>query len=113
MRIIDSPVDNIVLSWGLGSRDSERDRSVLQGRLDRSVRNHIESMMIFVPLMLVAHIADLSSDLIFWGTVIYSLGRVVFPILYVAGVPVLRSVVWGISVTGLALIGFDVVKAAL
>ena len=100
-------------AWGLGNRDEARAKTDLQSRTARTVANHIEGMMVFVPLALIVVISDLSSTLTVWGAGLYLLGRVLFAPLYLIGVPYLRSLVWGISLIGILMIGFEVVRAAL
>ena len=36
-------------AWGLGSRDAKRDSTALQARASRTIANHIEGMLLFVP----------------------------------------------------------------
>ena len=47
--------------WGLGPRDEPRDPTILQGRMNRIVANHLEGMALFVPLILIAHLAGIST----------------------------------------------------
>lgn len=101
------------LGWGLGSRDAPRDRTVLQGRAARTVANHMEGMALFVPLVLVAHLAGISTALTVWGAILYLGGRILFVPLYLFGVPVLRSATWGVSVTGIVLIAYELVIAII
>ena len=99
--------------WGLGSRDAPRDATVLQGRAARTVANQMEGMMLFVPLVLVAHLAGISTGLTVWGAALYLGGRVLFAPLYLFGVPVLRSAAWGVSVTGIVLIAYELGMAII
>lgn len=99
--------------WGLGNRDDVREKMALQLRTARTIANHIEGMMVFVPLALIVVISDLSSTLTIWGAGLYLLGRALFAPLYLIGVPYLRSLVWGVSLLGILMIGFEVVRAAI
>ena len=102
------------LGWGLGSRDEAREKTALQARTARTVANHIEGMLVFVPLALVVTISDISSTtLTIWGAGLYLLGRVLFAPLYLLGVPYLRSLVWGVSLIGILMIGYETVRAAI
>ena len=101
------------VGWGLGSRDSKQEFSAIQGRAARTVANHIEGMLVFVPLILVVHIVELSSSLTLWGAALYLAGRIAFAFLYLGGVPVARSLAWAVSLTGIMLVGYEVVRAAL
>lgn len=99
--------------WGLGSRDAAQDTTVLQGRSTRTISNHVQGMLIFVPLALVAVLADLSSGLTVLGAGLYLAGRIAYAPLYLLGVPYLRSLAWAVSLTGILLIGYEVISAAL
>lgn len=99
--------------WGLGSRDAKRETTVLQARTSRTVANHIEGMLIFVPLVIVSEIAGLNSMLTQIGAGLYLAGRVLFAPLYLMGVAYLRSAAWGVSLLGIGLVGYVVLRAAL
>ena len=62
--------------WGLGSRDATRESSPLQGRAARTVMNHVEGMLLFIPLVLVVILADISSAL----TVLGSLKEILYQV---------------------------------
>ena len=101
------------LSWGLGSRDAKKDASALQGRASRTVANHIEGMMVFVPLALIVELMQLSSTLTLWGAGLYVGGRAAFAPLYLLGVPYLRSAAWGVAALGTILVAVPVIAALL
>lgn len=92
------------LKWGLGSRDEPKPLSVLQGRAARTIANHMESMALFVPLILIAHLIGVSTTLTHWGAGLYLGGRVLFAIFYMGGISVLRSAAWGVSIFGIILV---------
>ena len=67
--------------------------------------------MLFVPLVLIVELADLSSSLTILGAWLYIIGRLAFAPFYLLGVPYLRSLVWGVAVGGIMLIGYEVLIA--
>ncbi len=99
------------LGWGLGSRDGKPEYTAIQERMSRTVANHIEGMMLFVPLILAVELAGVSSNLTHIGAGLYLAGRLAFAPLYLLGVPYIRSLVWGIALLGTMLVGFEVTKA--
>ena len=99
--------------WGLGPRDEPRSPSVMQGRASRIVANHLEGMALFVPLVVVAAAAGVSTPLTQTGALVFAAARAAFAVIYFFGVPVLRSAAWGVSVLGLAMIAFDLVRAGV
>ena len=48
------------LKWGGGARDVAAKPSVLHGRATRAVRNHIEALCMFVPIVLALNAAGIS-----------------------------------------------------
>lgn len=97
--------------WGLGSRDGEPEYTDIQGRARRTIANHIEGMLLFVPLVMVVEMASLSSQLTVIGAVIYLAGRLAFAPIYLLGIAYLRSLAWGVAVLGTLLVGFEVGRA--
>ena len=99
--------------WGLGSRDDARQLTVMQGRARRTIANHLEGMAMFAPLVIILHLADISTSVTVWGAGLFLVSRIGFALMYLGGVPVLRSVFWGASIAGLLMIAFPLIKAGL
>lgn len=95
--------------WGLGPRDEPRPPTMLQGRMNRIIANHIEGLAMFAPLVLIAHLAGISTPLTQWGAVIFLIARIAFAAIYLVGVPVLRSATWGVALTGLVMVAIPVI----
>ena len=97
--------------WGLGSRDGKAEYTAMQGRASRTVANHVEGMLLFVPLIMVVEMGGLSSQLTTVGAALYLAGRVAFVPFYLFGVSYLRSLVWGVALLGTMLVGYEVIMA--
>jgi len=84
-----------------GNRDGLVTLTGFAGRAQRAHHNMLESLPLFIALVLVAHIANhtsvLGEQLFFWA-------RLVYAIVYIIGIPWVRTLLWGISVVGLILI---------
>lgn len=104
-------LSNNGLKWGLGARDGAKDPTVFQGRALRTVQNHIEGMMLFVPLALAAHMAGISGDLLVKGGWLYLIGRVLYPLTYWTGLPYARTLVWALSLVGTLMVFAQIVMA--
>ena len=92
------------IKYLLGPRDEQRvSKSIVAGRLLRSLRNMLETYPAFVALALALAVTGKTGGLGAIGALIWILARVAYIILYVAGVPVLRSVVWLVSIIALLL----------
>ena len=88
----------------LGPRDEQRvPKSIVAGRLLRSLRNMLETYPAFVALALALAVTGKTGGLGAIGAVSWLLARVVYALLYVAGVPVLRTIVWFVSIIALLL----------
>ncbi len=93
------------LKFNMSARDGAAPPTrPVTARLQRAQANLFETLPLFAAAVLIAHAAGREGDLTLWGSSIYLAARVLYVPLYAAGVPVLRSVVWGVSLIGLALI---------
>ena len=79
------------------------------GRAQRAHRNMLENMVLFVPLVLIAVVAGKTNGSTLLGAQIFVLARLVYALVYYAGIPWLRTGVWFVSVVGLAIIALQLV----
>ena len=87
---------------GLGNRDNLSEPTPLGGRAERTARNAMAASIFFVPLALVAHAAGLDAA-VFLGAQIAFWARVAYVPIYIAGIKVVRSLVWMVGVVGYIL----------
>ncbi|MDY0960776.1 MULTISPECIES: MAPEG family protein [Massilia] len=80
-------------------------------RLQRAQANLFETLPLFAAAVLIAHVSGTHGALTLWGCWLYLLARIVYVPLYAAGIPVLRTLVWLVSVAGLVLILFALLTA--
>jgi len=92
------------LKWGAGPRDEPRPLTGVAGRLDRAFRNFLETFPIFVAAVVGAYLAGKLGALTLWGCALYVAARALYVPLYAAGVPMIRSLVWGVSLAGLVMV---------
>ena len=74
------------------------------GRAARAHRNMLENLVLFAALVLAAAVAGKTNDTTLLGAQIFLWARVAYAVVYVAGIPWLRTGVWAVSVVGLAMI---------
>ena len=79
------------------------------GRAARAHHNMLENLVLFAALVLVAVAAGKTNSTTLLGTQLFVWARLAYAVIYVAGVPWLRTAVWLVSVIGLALIFFQLV----
>jgi uncharacterized MAPEG superfamily protein len=88
---------------------SARDESVpplagAAGRLERALRNYLETFPMFAAAVLIAHVLGRHSWMTEWGVLLYLFGRIVYLALYAGGVFLIRSLVWNVATAGIALV---------
>ena len=74
------------------------------GRARRAQLNMLEYLVLFAILVLVAQISGKTNAMTLLGCQIFFWARLVHAIVYIAGVPWLRTAVWAVSLIGLILI---------
>jgi uncharacterized MAPEG superfamily protein len=91
------------IARAFGNRDDLGELLPIAARADRAARNMVENLAMFVALIAAVHFAgkagaqaQLGANLFFWSRLAY------WPV-YLAGIPVLRSLIWFVSIAGLAL----------
>lgn len=93
------------LAWGAGARDhTPVSANPVVGRLERAKANLYETLPLFIGAVLIAHVTGAESALTLWGAALYFWARLAYIPLYALGVPVVRSLVWMVSLVGLILI---------
>lgn len=91
--------------WTASARDDPMPPlSGVAGRLERALRNFLETFPFFAALVLTAHVLNVHDALTRWGAVLYFAGRLVYLPLYAAGVPLVRSLAWNVAAVGLLLL---------
>lgn len=86
------------------ARDTMPEATVLVARAERALINIGEAMILFLPLALLT----LEAQGAVYGAMIFVIARVAHVILYLTGVPYLRTVVWLISLLGLVMIALHI-----
>jgi len=92
------------LSTLAGNREGMPELKGWAGRATRAHRNMLENLVLFAALVLVAAIADKTNSTTLLGAQIFLYARIVYALVYIAGIPWLRTAVWTVSVVGLAMI---------
>ena len=87
-----------------GNRDDVPRITGWAGRAQRAHLNLLESLAVFAIVVLVAHIAGRASAMTALGAQLFFWGRVAYAIVYIAGIPWVRTLTWAISVVGIVLI---------
>ena len=91
--------------WNMGARDEKtQDLSPLTARLLRAQSNFFETFPLFASAVLIVAVSHTYSAYSYWGCLIYLLARIIYLPLYAFGVPVIRTVIWLVSIIGLLIV---------
>jgi uncharacterized MAPEG superfamily protein len=92
------------LEWGAGSRDEPRPITGVAARLDRALKNFLETFPFFAAAVLTAGMAGKFGTLTLWGSALYVLGRALYAPIYAAGIAYVRTVFWTVATIGLVMV---------
>ena len=91
-------------AWGFGNRDTHLEVAPWIGRARRAHANMVENLAPFAALVLVAHVTGKANGTTALGAELFFLARVAHLIVYLAGIPVLRTLVFSVGALGEILI---------
>jgi uncharacterized MAPEG superfamily protein len=92
-----------------GNREGLPELTSFAGRARRAHLNMLESLPLFIALVLVAQIAGKTSSATLAGAELFFWGRLAHWVIYVIGIPWLRTLAWIVSVIGLITIFLQLV----
>lgn len=87
-----------------GNREGMAALTGFAGRARRAYLNMLETLPIFIALVLLAHIVGRETGATLFGAHLFFWGRVAHWLIYLAGIPWLRTLAWAVSVVGLIVI---------
>lgn len=91
------------IGWALGPQDEPRDQNVIAGRVQRALRNFLETYPAFAVLALMLAITDSGTAQSALGAAVYFWARIAYIPAFVSGIPLVRSIAWFTSLGGLVL----------
>jgi uncharacterized MAPEG superfamily protein len=93
----------------IGNREKLNKVTGWAARAQRAHKNMLENLVLFAILVLATKLIGISNEMTILGAQLFFWGRVAFSIIYVAGVPWIRTVAWGTSIVGLILIFLELI----
>ena len=91
--------------WNMGARDEELPpANPLVGRLTRAQANFFETFPLVIAAILIVQAAGLNSKWTAIGALVWLGARVIYLPLYAMGVPMVRTLVFLVSLVGLLMI---------
>jgi uncharacterized MAPEG superfamily protein len=92
-------------AWNVSARDDVMPPlQPIAGRLSRAQSNFLETFPLFAALVLMADAANRHGALAVWGAQIYFYARALYLPIYVAGIPVIRTIVWTVASLGIVMV---------
>jgi uncharacterized MAPEG superfamily protein len=92
-----------------GNRENMPEITGWAGRAQRAHRNMLESLVLFAILVLTAKAAGISNAMTLLGAQLFFWGRVAHGVVYLIGIPWLRTAAWAVSIIGLLLLFWQLV----
>lgn len=100
------------IKYALSSRaDAPPNQGPMGGRLDRNVRNQVEGLAFFAPLVLIASVADISTGLTQAAAIIVVIARALYVPAYAFDLNPLRTMFWMGSFFGSGAFAFGIISA--
>ena len=87
-----------------GNRENMPELAGFAGRAQRAHRNMLENLVLFAVLVLMAQLAGRTNALTQVGAMLFFWGRVAYAVIFLAGIPWLRTGAWTVSVLGIVVI---------
>lgn len=87
-----------------GNRDNMPNPTGLAGRATRAHQNMLENLPLFAALVLVAKVSAVGNDMTALGAQLFFWSRLAYAVVYLIGIPWVRTAIWTVSMAGLVLI---------
>jgi uncharacterized MAPEG superfamily protein len=115
---VSSPVPGVTVlltmaggpAWGFGNRDTHFAVAPWIERGRRAHANMVENLLPFACLVLVAHLGGKANATTALASELFLASRVLYTLVYMAGIPVLRTLVFSIGVLAQFMILFAIVR---
>ncbi len=100
-------------AWGIGNRDEPSTVSGWGARAQRTYLNHLENLLIFGLLIIVAHLANVHTELTVLGAQLFLGARIVYSAVYIAGISAMgiRTLAYFAGLVGTIMIAYAVLTA--
>ncbi|MBN8888887.1 MAG: hypothetical protein ABS99_09515 [Acetobacteraceae bacterium SCN 69-10] len=87
-----------------GNRENLPATTGWAGRAYRAHRNMMENLPLFIALVVAAHLAGRADGAALTGCALFVWARAAHPVVYIVGIPWLRTLCWAVSVVGMGMI---------
>ncbi|HVM21690.1 MAG TPA: MAPEG family protein [Sphingomicrobium sp.] len=87
-----------------GNRENLGAYTGLALRAQRAHLNMLENLAIFAIVVIVAEITNRTNETTALGASLFLWGRLAYAVIYLAGIPWLRTAAWAVSIAGILLV---------
>jgi uncharacterized MAPEG superfamily protein len=87
-----------------GNRDDMPEATGLAGRALRAHRNMLENLPLFAVLVLIVQVTGHNSPMTVLGAQLFFWARLAYAVIYLVGIPWLRTGSWAVSIVGIVLL---------
>ena len=94
-----------------GNREGLPEIAGWAGRARRAHLNMIENLVLFAALVLIAAAAGKANAMTAMGAMIFFWARLAYAVIYLIGLPWLRTLAWFVGVIGMAMIAWVLLQA--
>lgn len=98
---------NVVLLGLPAAAGNQHDMAPWTGwndRLNRAIKNLIESITIFAPIVMAIQMLGLNDNFSALGSQLFVFARIIHAFVYTLGVPWVRTVAWFLGVVGIVMV---------
>jgi len=101
------------MEWGIGNRDEASSVTGWGARARRTYLNHLENLVIFGLLIIVAHLANVHTELTVLGAQLFLAARIVYAAVYIAGISAMgiRTLAYFVGLVSTLMIAYAVLTA--
>ena len=92
------------VEWGMGNRDTLPDVPAWVGRADRAKQNHHDNLAAIAVVILIAHVTGQNDGITEIASVAIVVLRILHGIVYIIGIPVLRTLTYAGALAGMGTI---------
>lgn len=92
------------VEWGMGNRDTLPDVPAWVGRADRAKQNHHDNLAAIAVIILIAQVTGQNDQITAIASMAIVILRILHSIVYIAGIPVLRTLAYAGALAGMGTI---------
>lgn len=98
------------LAWNMGNRETQPEFPAWTQRADRAQRNLLESLPLYFALAICLYAQGVSNGYTQLGAWLFLGGRLAHAFIFIAGIPILRSLAYGTAMAGMMLMALPLFK---